>query len=215
MAYPGRGNDGDFLGIESGVLRWLQIAAAAGGIGVTVAALPVVADFETLSAAAVSNTVLNVIGDVIEIADVPVGSSGLTVRMFNSPFIAMGPNSFLWSANGELAIRGPAIIDYGSDPLFDANGNVGRAIVDGLEINTNLAATGVLTNGTSGRFTGCVYSSGLRLDGIRNTVTGADILLGIVVDAGAENNMISNCQLSPNNIVDAGSGTILSDIRIY
>ncbi len=182
---------------------------------VTVAALPVVADFETLSAAAVNNTILDVIGDVIEVADVPIDASGLTIRMFNSPVIEMSGNSFLWSADGDLAIRGPAVINFDSTPLLDANGNVGRAILDGVELNTGLAATGVLTNGERGRFTGCIFGSGLRLDGIRNTVMGADVLLGIIIDAGGENNIVSNSQLSPNNIVDAGSGTILSDIRIY
>lgn len=212
MGHLGKGNPGDVLhqvGLRDIVIG-LRILKT-----VTVAALPVLADFETLSAAAVDNTVLNVIGDVNEVADVPIDASGLTIVMFNSPTIDMGANSFLWSSDGDLAIRGAAVINYGSSPLFDANGNTGRAIVDGAGLNTSLAATGILTNGQQGRFTGCIFGSGLRLDGIRNTVMGADILLGIVVDAGAENNMISNCQLSPNDIVDAGSGTILSDIRIY
>jgi hypothetical protein len=212
MGHLGKGNPGDLLhqvGQKNIVIGKRLLDT------VTVAALPVVADFETLSAAAVNNTVLDVIGDVNEVANVPIGASGLTVRMFNNPTIDMAGNSFLWSANGSLALRGPASIDFTSSPLFDANGNSGRAIVDGMEITTGLAATGILTDGERGRFTGCVFTSGLRLDGIRNTVVGADIGFGIVVDASAENNIISSCQLDADEIVDAGSGTILSDIRIY
>lgn len=214
MAYVGKGADELFLGIESGVAKWLQAqAAAGGGIGVTVAGPPVVADFETLNdAIADSNTVLNVIGDVVEPSNVAVGASGLTIRMFNSPTLDMGANSFVWSTDDSLSIRGNAIINYSASPLFDANGNQGRVIVDGAEINNTLVATGVLTNGTRGRFTGCVFGGGLRLDGIKNTVTGADIASGIALDAGGENNIVSSCQLD-GSIFDAASGTILADIR--
>jgi len=232
MTHLGKGNPDDVLyqdgsknlvvGIPprisaiSGVFDYIVLNSGTLGSSVTtVAGSPIVADFETLSAAAAAdNTLVEVIGDVTEVADVLIGASGLTIRMVNDPIITMGANKFAWSSDGSLATRGPAVISHTSTPLFEASGNVGRVLADGLEITNLLVSTGVLTNGSRGRFNGCVFNNGLRIDGTKNTVLGAEISSGIIFEATSENNMVSSCQLS-GYTSDAGSGNIFSNIRVY
>ena len=220
MSYSGTGNASQTLQIVSGRPKWQDVAAG-GGIGVTVAGLPVQADFETMVAAITAgNSILNVIGDTTEPSDVLVTTSGLTVRMFNDAEIDLGANSFLWSTSGNMAMRGQGSLRYaiagGTNTIFDLQSNVGRVVVDGLELKNESTGGGFVTisNGTDGRFDKCVWTGDVRLAGERNMISAADITTTLVIESGSIDNQISDIQLN-GTLTDDGSGTLIADVNIY
>lgn len=224
MAYTGKGQDAQFLGIESGLIKWLQvIQAAGGGLGVTVAALPrFQANFPTINAAiSAGNSIINVIGDCEEQFNVSVPSSGLTLKIFADAQVDMTNNSFLWSSSAGLYLNGNGSMRHAASgievTLFDFSGNTGKLTVDGIEIvNDTATGSGVLTNGTRGHFSKCVFlgAGTVHLGGQRNTISSSDITGSIVIQSGSTNNHVSDCQLNVG-FTDLGSGTILADINIY
>jgi hypothetical protein len=220
MSYIGVGNESDTLQITSGRPQWQVAAAAAaagGGFGVTVdASIP--ADFTTIvEALASGNTVMTVIGDTVESANIDVGVSGLNIVMANSALLDMDTNKFLWSADGDLRIEGNGSIIYSylvDDTLFDAAGNAGAPVIDGIRLNNNSSASGIITNATNASLSSCVVSGDLVLNGVRCSVVGCDLTADLILPYTSENNEVSSCQLN-GAFTDNGSGNILSDIRIY
>lgn len=218
MSYIGVGSESDTLQITTGRPQWQVVAAAAGGgFGVTVAA-NIPADFTSIvEALASGNTVMTIIGDTVESSNIDVGTSGLNIVMANSVLLDMTTSKFLWSADGDVRIEGNGSIIYSyltDNILFDAAGNAGAPVVDGVRLNNNSSASGILTNATNASFSNCVVSGDLVLDGIRCSVIGCDLTANLILPYTSENNEVSSCQLN-GIFTDNGSGNILSDIRIY
>jgi len=225
MSYIGTGNESQTLQVTSGRARWQDVIAVAGGggggIGVTVAALPVSADFETMvSAISSGNTILNVIGNTTETSDVLVTASGLTVRIFNDAEIDLQTNSFLWSSQSNLAMRGQGSLRYaivgGTNTIFDLQSNIGIVTVDGLEIKNESTGGGLITitNGTDGRFDKCIWTGDVRIAGERNIISAGDMTTTLTIESGSINNQISDVQID-GGFTDLGSGTLISDVNIY
>jgi len=219
MSYPGIGNASQTLQITSGRAKWQDVTD--GGIGVTVAGLPVVADFETMVAAITAgNSILNIIGDTTEPSDVLVTTSGLTVRMFNDAEIDLQTNSVLWSAPGNMAMRGQGSLRYaiagGTNTIFDLQSNVGIVTVDGLEIKNESTGGGLvtITNGTDGRFDKCIWTGDVRIAGERNLISAGDMTTTLVIESGSINTHISDTQID-GGFTDSGSGTLMADINLY
>lgn len=218
MAYSGKGNNGDVLTIVSGHVEWATPTAVGGGLGVTVAALPVVADFETLSAAVSgNNTELNVIGDVVEVANILVPNSGLMVRVIRSAKVNMRTNKFIWDADGDLYMRGGILRhNFSSDnTFFDLNGNNGKLYVENMEIQNSGSATVALMNSLNGEFNGCIFDGPAIVAGERNRLIGCDFINLTIASSGINNTISSSHIPSANPIADNGSGTILNAIRQY
>jgi hypothetical protein len=222
MSYPGTGSVSQTLQITSGRAKWQDVVAGGvGGIGVTVAGLPVSADFETMAAAiSGNNTILNVIGDTTEPLDVLVTASGLTVRIFNDAEINLQTNSFLWSAPGNVAIRGQGSLRYaiagGSNTVFDLQSNAGILTVDGLELKNESTGGGLvtITNGTDGRFDKCVWTGDVRIAGERNIISACNMTTTLIIESGSINTHISDTQID-GGFTDFGSGTLMGDINLY
>ncbi len=219
MSYPGVGTETQTLQITSGRPQYQDVVAAAagGGFGVTVAA-SIPADFTTIVEAISSgNTVMTIIGDTVESFDIDVGVSGLNIVMANTALLDMATNRFLWSDNGDVRIEGNGSIIYSyiaEDILFDAAGNAGAPVIDGVRLNNNSSSSGIMTNATNASFVNCVVSGDFVLDGIRCSVIGCDLTADLILPYTSENNLVSSCQLM-GDFTDNGSGNILSDIRNY
>ncbi len=217
MAYTGKGINSQFLGIESGILKFLLVQAG-GGLGVTVAALPVVADFETLSAAiTANNSELNIIGDVAEVANVIVPESGLMVRIIRSAKVNMGANKFVWANDGDVYLRGGTLRHNFSinETFFDLNANNGKLYVENIRIENSGTGTVALMNSFNGEFNGVDFEGDTIVAGERNRLIGCDFTDLTIASSGLNNTISSSHIPVANPIVDNGSGTILSAIRVY
>jgi len=219
MSYVGVGTDTQTLQLTSGRPKWQTVAAGGGGgFGVTVAQ-NIPADFVSIGAAiSGSNTIMTIIGDTTEEVNIDVGSSGLNIIFANSSEVNLNDNSFLWSDNGRLDIGGNGIIRYATataGTIFDVNGTIGLANVGGVEIKNESAGTATLASGTDSTFDNCIFNGEARLNGIRNKISTSDFLTSLTIESSAQNVHISSCSVSGSAPTDAGSGTILSDIRIY
>ena len=219
MSFHGKGNDGEALSMVSGEIKWaVSTGGGGGGVGVTVAGLPVSADFETVTAALAANeTILNVIGDTTEPSDPQVGASGASIVMFNSSDVSMGVNNFEWTQGSNLEIRGNGKITFAhtvNTTLFDFNGEAGRLTVNGIELDNQSSAITTLTNGIRGRFDNCFIVGDAVFNGTRNSISDCEISLNVIVASGALDTMVSNCNYG-GGLVDNGSGTIFADLLSF
>jgi hypothetical protein len=221
MSYVGVGSQDQVLTLDAGTQKWQDPAVAVGGtgvLGVTVAEF-IPADFPSIVAAlAANNTILNVIGDVNEVATINVPSSGLSITIFNASDVNLGTQNFVWTDNSNLDIRGNGFVSYGyASPteIFDHSGfNLGRVTVDGITLNNNSSAPATLTDGVDGRFSNCVFTGGVLLDGTRNQIDSSDITGDLEIAATSVNGKISSCQVD-GSLTDNGTATVISDTDNY
>lgn len=218
MSHPGVGAVDRFLQTDSISTLWSEVAAGGGGIGVTVASGSAVADYESINNAVASgNTIINVIGDTIETADIDVGSSGLNIRVFNSAIIDMLDNKFLWSDGDNLQLVGNGKIVFlytSDDTLFDVDGGTGSPKVNNMDFDNNSAASGYIMNSTGGRISDAIIGGDLLINGTRNIITSCDIGGNLALATSSDNNIVSSCQLDGLQW-DLGSGNMLATINIY
>lgn len=184
-----------------------------GGFFVTVANQSgVVADYASISGAIASPfNAIYIIGDTVEPGQVQIPSSGLSIKFLNDASLNMGSSNFLWQDNAGVYIEGNGEIVSTAATLFDANGNSGRIDVKGITITTSSGT--VLTDGTDGRFSDVILSSGMTISGTRNMIVSSK-MQSLEIGAGSTNAIVSDSFVD-EPIVDNGTGTILADIKEY
>ena len=194
-----------------------EAIAAVGGVTVA-SGVALDADYTSIgSAIAAYETIINIIGDTDETADVSVGSSGLYIRIVNSATLNMMDNTFLWSEAGNLNMNGTGrvVFEYGSDDtLFDVNSTAGKPKISNINFVNNSSASGYITNATGGRISNATIAGDLFVDGTRNIISSCDIEGNLALASTSDNNIVSMCQLD-GVYWDLGSGNSLATINIY
>jgi hypothetical protein len=182
------------------------------GIGTRVAATG--GDYPTIAAAAAaSQTVVHVIGDVIETQNIQVPGSGMDITLYNDARVAMGTNSFQVEAGENLFVRGNGIINFGAITAGTLFAGSGALHVENVTITNTSNNAICVTNMDYARFDSVRFEGDVRICGDFNIYSDCQYRNGTVLFTTAANKSAVHGAVTENVlIVDSGTNSVVSDI---
>lgn len=186
--------------------------ATRGGLGATVASSG--ADYTSVGAAiSGQQTIINVVGNVYEQANINLGSSGLNLFLYNGATVAMGTNSFSVDTGERLFVIGDGNITYSGAQLGALFNGSGLLYVEGIGINNTNNNAACLTNMDYARFDSVRFDGDVRICGDFNIYSDCIYRYGTVLFATSANkSAVHGAVLENVLIVDSGTNSVVSDI---